>query len=112
MPSVTSTFAVATNTLVAEKPNAKIKPSLVIVDNVLGGADALLDFNDIFTPSISNAVAAPVLTTVRRLRINIAAGTCVSIQDQLKDVEFLGLLSVTRGVLDANCIITVAYNFN
>ncbi len=109
--SIVVDMGVATRTLVTEKLNAKVKPSCVFIDNVAGGADADLIFNDVFTPSVTNGVPAPVLTTRPRLHINVAAGECISTEDKLKDIEFLGTIQVVRGVLDANCFVTFAYNF-
>lgn len=114
MPSVVVQMNVATRTLAQEKLNAKSKPTLGLVDNVLGAADADLVFNDVFTPSVTNGVAGPVLTTVPRLQVNVAAGTCVSIMDKLKDCEFLGLVQVVvnLGVAVANCFVTFGYHFD
>lgn len=112
MPSIVVDMTASPRTLATEKRNAKIKPSEVIVDNVLAANDAVLTFNDVFTPAITNLVATPVSpTTVPRLRVNVAMGTCVSVEDKLKDVKFLGLVQVVRAPADANCFITFAYDF-
>jgi hypothetical protein len=110
MPSFETSMAVATVTLVTEKLNAKVKPSAIFVDNVNAGADASLLFQDVFTPSVTNLVPVPVLTTVTRLAINVAAGQMSStMEDLLKDIDFIGTVQVVRSVLDANCLVTFIY---
>jgi len=113
MPSLTQTMdAVGLVTqFAAEKGNAKIIPSLIMVNNVLGAQDAIITVQDVFTPSASNGTPAPVLTTVNRLNINVSMAACVSIKDELKDIEILGLLQLLIGTADANCIVTVAWDY-
>ncbi len=113
MPSVVFQTNVGTQTIVAEKLTAKIKPKAIFVDNVAGAADADLVFNDVFTPSVTNAVPIPVLTTTPRLHINVAAGTSVSTEEpQLKDIDFIGLVQmvVNAGAALANCFVTFIYS--
>jgi hypothetical protein len=110
MPSVAVTMGVATQTLVTEKLNAKIKPSAIFIDNALAGADASLIFNDVFTPSITNLVPGPVLTTVPRLYLNVVAGSCVSLEDAIKNCEFLGNVQIIRSVADAGCRVSFIYD--
>lgn len=112
MPAIETSFAVAANTLATEKRNAKIKPSFLMVDNVNGAADAVIIVNDIFTPSITNAVAVPALQTIPRLHFTVPALECDSLEDELKDIEFLGLVQIVRvGGVDANCFASFAYHF-
>lgn len=107
MPSKVVSMTVDTQELAAEKKNAKIKPSFIAIDNVLAGADAVLQFQDVF-----QTAAAPLADiTVDRLRLNVSVDACVSLKDELKDVEFLGKAQVKRGVLDNNCHITFGYSF-
>ena len=104
-----------TQTLVTERLISKCKPSAIFIDNVGAAANASLVFNDVFTPSVTSAVPVPVLTTVPRLRINVAFGTCVSsMEDMLKDTEFIGLVQVVvnGGVALANCFVTFVYSLN
>jgi len=122
MPGVVVDMDAATKTLVAEKRNAKIKPSLMMIDNVLALADSELTFNDVFTTSDSivaatGAAAAGAVQTERRLRINVSTLACVSLRDELKDLIFLGLAQVVRTVvgvvtLDAGCHVTFAYDLD
>jgi hypothetical protein len=111
MPSLVINFAAATNVLAQERGNCKIKPSTIFIDNSGCVDDAQLTFNDIFTPDITNGVPLPVLTTIPRLNVTIPAGVCQSLEDSLKDMEFLGTVSVTRGALNAACLLTFMYDF-
>ena len=120
MPSIVQNMALNTETLVTEKRNAKVKPSLIMVDNVLAGADSELTFQDVFTTDASivaaTGAAAPAVVgqVVDRLRINVSDDACVSMRDELKDIKFLGRAQVIReeaGVLTANvnCHVTLGY---
>lgn len=111
MPSLSQTMAASPREFVAEKHNAKVIPSLIMIDNVLGAQDAILVVQDVFTPAVSNGVAIPVETTVDRLSINVSQLACVSIQDELKDIEILGLLQLTIDTVDPACIVSVAWGF-
>jgi len=111
MPSRVVTMTGATMELATERKNAKIKPSMIAIDNVEAGADAVLQFQDVFTPAVTNGEPSPSPTTRDRLRLNVSVDACVTLQDELKDVEFLGKVQVVRGVLDTDCHITFAYDF-
>ena len=111
MPSLSQTMAASPTIFAAEKHNAKIIPSVIMVDNVLGAQDAILTVQDVFTTSTSNGAAAAV-TTVTRLSINVSMAACVSIRDELKDVKMLGRLEITIGTVDAACIVSVGWNFD
>jgi len=115
MPSIVVDMDPATAPLVTEKRNAKIKPSLIMVDNVLAGADSELTFQDVFTTNDSivaatGAAAGGGAQTVDRLRINVSVDACVSIRDELEDVEFLVGSRVVRQILDDDCHVTFAYD--
>jgi len=121
MPSIVKNMVADTETLVTEKRNAKVKPSLIMVDNVEAGEDSELTFQDIFNTNASivaaTGLAAPAVVgqTVDRLRINVSDDACVSIRDELKDVKFLGGAQVLRTVLGAldpnvNCHVTLGYD--
>ena len=122
MPSVVVDMGtLTTETLVTEKRNAKVKPSLIMVDNVDALVDSELTFQDIFNTDASivaatgAAVAAVVGQVVDRLRINVSVDACVSMRDELEDVKFLGGAQVLReeaGVptVDAGCHITLGYD--
>ena len=121
MPSIVVDMTAAAMPLVTEKRNAKVKPSLLVVDNVVAVADSELELMDIFTTDASivaatGAAVAGAAQAVNRLRINVAIGACVSMQDELKDVKFLGGARVDRTVLgvatlDVGCHVTLGYDF-
>jgi hypothetical protein len=112
MPAIETSFAVATNNLATEKRNSKIKPTFLMVDNVAGAADAAIIVNDVFTPSPTIGVPGPVPQTIPRLRFTVPQLECDSLEDELKDVEFLGLVQIVRvGGVDANCFASFAYHF-
>jgi len=122
MPSVVVNMVTNTEDLVAEKRNAKIKPSLIMVDNVDAGDDSQLTFQDVFDVNASvvaatGAAAVAVAGQIaNRLRINVSMDACVSLRDELKDVEFLGKAQVERSVAgveteDEDCRITLGYDF-
>lgn len=111
MPSLMQDMTVTPRVFATEKGNAKIKPTLIVVDNVNAAADAVITIVDRFTPDPSNGVAVPGVQTPVRLQIDVSTLACVSLQDELKDVEILGQLEVARGVLDANCFVTVAWDY-
>jgi len=102
-PALTTVFSLG-------RGNAKIKPSLIMVNNVLGLQDAIITVVDRFTTSTS-AGAAGVVTTANRLNINVSMAACVSMRDELKDIEILGQLELLIGTADVNCIVTVAWDF-
>ncbi|GAH18938.1 unnamed protein product, partial [marine sediment metagenome] len=43
-----------TKEIATERKNAKIKPSMIAIDNVEAGADAVLQFQDVFTPAVTH----------------------------------------------------------
>ena len=120
MASIVVDMDAATKTLVAEKRNAKVKPSLIMVDNVDALADSQLVFQDTFTTNASivaatGAAAAGAAQVVDRLRINVSIDACVSMRDELEDVKFLGGAQVVRSeagvlTLDAGCHVTLGYD--
>ena len=118
MSSLAQAMAASPTVFVTEKRNARVKPSLIVIDNALGAADAIFCVVDRFTPAVTAGVPAPVVTTVTRLQVNVAMLACVSLQDELKDVLILGGLEITRQLLvggvqvaDPNCVVTVAWDF-
>jgi len=112
MPSKVVTMTSGTMVIATERKNAKIKPSFILVDNVGAAADAVLQFRDVFRQAATHGTPAPDADTERdRLRVTVDHGGYASLDDELKDVEFLGKVQVVRGVYDDNCHITFAYDF-
>ncbi len=117
MPSLSQTMAATPTIFAAEKRNAKIIPSVIMVDNVLGAQDAIITVQDVFTTAASivaatGAAVAAAVTTATRLSINVSMNACVSIRDELKDVKVLGRLEITIGIADAACVVSVGWDFD
>jgi len=112
MPSLAQTMAVTPRVFAAEKQNAKIVPTQIIVDNEAGAAQRVITIQDVFTPAASNGVPAPVLTTINRLIITVDnAGWATIAAEALKKLEILGQLQVTINVADAGTIVTISWGF-
>ncbi len=110
-PNNPTAAEVAAQAIAAEKKNAKIKPSLIMVDNAAGGQDAVLQVIDRFTPSVTNGVDEPVVTEAVRLAITVVQEACVSLRDELKDLIILGAFLIRAGTTDTDCYISAAYDF-
>jgi hypothetical protein len=89
-----------------------IRPTSINIDNSAGAADRVIRLQDIFTPSESNGVAAPVLTTVDRWRYNVLQGDSITLNElDLKGIKILGSLNVIADAIDPGCHVTVGYEF-
>ena len=113
MPSLAQVMSPGlTHIFAAEKLNAKIIPTQIIVDNELGGAQRRITIQDVFTPAASNGVPVPVLTTVNRLIITVDnAGWATIAAEALKKLEILGQLRADIDVADAGTIVTISWGF-
>ncbi len=112
MPSLAQTMAVSPRVFATPKLNAKIVPTQIIVDNEAGAAQRVITIQDVFTPSASNGVPAPVLTTVNRLIITVDnAGWATIAAEALKELKILGQLQVIIDVVDAGTIVTISWGF-
>ncbi|MBA7591576.1 hypothetical protein ES708_33735 [subsurface metagenome] len=111
MPSINVDMTTSPSVIAAEKKNAKIIPTLLMVDNVEGAVDAVLTLVDRFTTSDTDG-ADPEEKTETRLAINVSVDACVSLKDELKDIEFLGAPEVAVETVPApNCKVTMAYHY-
>lgn len=120
MPSIAKALdAVGEVTVFAtEKPNAKIIPSQIIVDNEAGGATRVIRIQDLFTTDDSIiaatgvAVAGAVQPAVDRLIITVDNGSWATIAaEALKDLEILGQLQVRIDEADEGTIVTISWGF-
>ena len=112
MPSLAQTMAVTPRVFATEKQNAKIVPTQIIVDNEAGAAQRVITLQDVFTPSPSNGVPVPVLTTVNRLIITVDnAGWATIAAEALKELKILGQLQAIINVADAGTIVTISWGF-
>lgn len=103
--------AALTEVFAAEKPNAKIIPTLMIVDNEGGGGPREITLQDRFLPSITNGAPAPVEQHPARLTITVDNGSFAVVGPELANVEILGQMEVVIDVIDAGTIVTLAWEF-
>jgi len=111
MPSKYVDMTTSPSNFAAEKKNAKIIPTSLMVDNVLGAQDAVLTLVDQFTTSDTHG-QNPTPQHPTRLAINVSRGANVSLDEgELKGIEFLGAPEVAVVDEDANCKVTMGYKF-
>ncbi len=110
MPSINVDMTTSPSVIAAEKKNAKIIPTLLMVDNALGLQDAVLTLIDRFSTSLT-AGQGVTGKTETRLAINVSQLACVSLKDELKDIEFLGAPEVAVIMPDLNCKVSMAYHY-
>ncbi len=78
---------------------------------ISGAGDRTITIRDRFTPAVTNGVPAPVPEQkIDRLTFTVVVTGCVSLRDELKDIEILGDLEVYADARDPNCLITVAWD--
>lgn len=112
MVSLAQTMAITPRIFAAQKLNAKIVPSQIIVDNEAGAGQRVITIQDVFTPSPSNGVPIPGLTTVNRLIITVDnAGWATLSEEELRDLKILGQLQAIINVADAGTIVTISWGF-
>ncbi len=110
MPALrfTAPILAGAQVVASERRDCKIRPTFIMVDNTLGVGDRIITLRDSYTPDVSNAVAPPVPPQVPdKLSFTVVITGCVSLRDELKDIEILGDLLCYADV--AGAIITVGY---
>ena len=112
MPSLAQTMAVTPRVFAVEKPNAKIVPTQIIVDNEAGAAQRVITIQDVFTPDPSIGVPAPIPVTQNRLIITVDNGGWATIAaEALEKLDILGQLQAIINVIDAGTIVTISWGF-
>ena len=118
MPSLAQDMSVATRIFAAEKQNAKIVPTQIIVDNELGGAQRRITIQDALTTSGSivaatgAVVAGALQPAINRLIITVDNGGWATIAaEALKELEILGQLQAIIDVADAGMVVTISWGF-
>lgn len=113
MPSLAQTMAVSPRTFAAEKHNAKIIPTQIIVDNEAGLATRVITIQDFFAHDASNLVPIPpAAAAVDRLIITVDNGSWATIAaEALKELEILGRLQVAIDTPDVGTIVTISWGF-
>lgn len=113
MPSRIVLANVAAQLVAAAVRNGVHKPTSITIDNSLGAAAHTIRVQDSFTPDVSNAVAAPVVTTIDRHQISVPVGDLVVLEEKdLERVKCLGSLSIIAEAVtgtDPLCAISVGY---
>lgn len=118
MPSLAQTMAVATRVFAAEKQNAKIVPTQIIVDNEAGLAQRVITIQDVLTTvnsivaATGLAVAGALQPAINRLIITVDNGGWATIAaEALKELKILGRLQVITDGADAGTIVTISWGF-
>ena len=96
--------------VVAEREDAVVIPTSMVIDNKDGSADRTIWIQDVLTPSAYYGEESPSETTVDRYRITVIQGDIVSLSEEdLKGVKCLGALYIDADADDSDCHITVGY---
>lgn len=110
MPSLIVTAHTTAQAVAAEVRNGVHKPTSMTINNSGGGADRTIRIQDIFTPDVTNGVAAPALQTIDRHRMTVLLGDIVTLSEEdLAGVKCLGSLNIIADAIDAGCYISVGY---
>ncbi len=97
----------------AEKHNAKIIPTQIIVDNEAGDAPRVITIEDFFAHDASIGVPVPPAAAAHnRLIITVDNGGWATIAaEALKELEILGQLQVRIDGEDDGTIVTISWGF-
>lgn len=110
MPSLIVTASTTAQEVAAERRDTVVKPTSINIDASAASQDTVIRLQDVFTPSITNGVAAPVETTVDRWRYEVLLGDSITLnRDDLAGIKILGALKVIASAIDASLFITVGY---
>lgn len=110
MPSKVVTAHTTAVQAVAERRNAVVIPTSMVVDNDGGAADRTIRIQDVFTPSVSNGEDSPSETTADRYRVDVLQGDVMALNaEDLEGVKCLGALKIIADAIDTDCHITVGY---
>ena len=94
---------------IAERKNAVVRPTSLLVDNQGGTQDVSLIIRDDFTSDVATGQTAET-KTITRWKSKIAQGDLITWhEDDLKGVKCLGALKVISDVDETGCEITVGY---
>lgn len=94
----------------AERADAVVIPTSMVIDNKDGDDDRTIWIQDVLTPSAYYGEEDPGETTVDRYRITVIRGDIVSLSEEdLKGVKCLGALYIDADAVDDGCFITVGY---
>lgn len=113
MPSRQDTALIApvalTGLSIAERKNAKVRPTSLLVDNQGGGQDVTLTIRDDFTSHVATGQVAEV-KTITRWKSKITQGDLITWNEEdLKGIKCLGALKVISNVDEPDCEISLGY---
>lgn len=110
MPSLVVTSDTTAVSVAADRSDAVVIPTSMVIDNLGGGADRTIRIQDVFTPSDTAGETGASEETVDRFRIAVIMGDIISLSEEdLKGVKCLGALVVIGDAIDGGCYITVGY---
>lgn len=99
----------APQVVASERRDCKTRPTFIMVDNSLAIVDHNITLRDSYLPDVSAAVDVPAAQLPDKLTFTVVTTGCVSLRDELKDIEILGDLLCYADAADPACIITVGY---
>lgn len=111
MPSEVVEAEVTAQEVVAERADAVVIPTSMVIDNKDGDADRTIWIQDVFTPAAYYGEEDPSeVDPINRYRISVIQGDIVSLNEEdLKGVKCLGSLYIDADADDDGCFITVGY---
>jgi len=112
MPSKVVTAHTTAQEVVAEREDAVVIPTSMVIDNKDGAGDRTIWIQDVLTPSAyyGNEDPDEVDPPINRYRITVIQGDIVSLSEEdLKGVKCLGALYIDASAIDTDCHITVGY---
>lgn len=96
--------------VVAEREDAVVVPTSIVVDNSAGDADHTITIQDILTPSAYYGDEDPDPVIVNRWRTTVGQGLVDHFtEEDLKGAKCLGALYIDAEADDENCDVTVGY---
>ncbi|MBA7601836.1 hypothetical protein ES703_08920 [subsurface metagenome] len=94
---------------IAERKNAVVRPTSLLVDNQAGGQDVILTIRDDFESDVAIGQVAET-KTITRWKSKITQGDLITWNEEdLKGVKCLGALKVISDVDETGCEITLGY---
>lgn len=111
MPSEVVAALITAQEVVAERADAVVIPTSMLIDNKGGSADRTIWIQDILTPAAYYGEEDPdEADPINRYRITVIQGDIVSLSEEdLKGVKCLGALYIDADADDDDCHITVGY---
>jgi len=111
MPSQVVTAHTTAQEVVAERADAVVIPTSMLIDNKDGAGDRTIWIQDVLTPSAYYGEEDPdEADPINRYRITVIQGDIVSLNEEdLKGVKCLGALYIDASAIDTDCHVTVGY---